>query len=150
MKQISLTQLTGSVRRPKKRVGRGHGSGKVKTSGRGTKGQKARSSIRKDFEGGQLPLIKRLPLLRGKGKNTSVRLRKGKVARPIPVQKLDVFLGKSEVTLESMIKEKIIESDISTVKIVGHAALKVALTVRVPCTKNAKAAIEAAGGRVIA
>ena len=63
MKPLELQKL---VKRSKKRLGRGHGSGKVKTSGRGTKGQRARGKIRLGFEGGQLSIIKRLPLLRGK------------------------------------------------------------------------------------
>lgn len=68
--KMNLHELTPIVETPKKRVGRGQGSGKAKTAGRGTKGQKARGKVRAGFEGGQLPLIKRLPFRRGLG-NTS-------------------------------------------------------------------------------
>lgn len=67
---MSLSNLVSIVDTSKKRVGRGAGSGKAKTAGRGTKGQKARGKTRAGFEGGQLPLIKRLPFRRGLG-NTS-------------------------------------------------------------------------------
>ena len=67
---MNLQDLTPIVESSKKRVGRGQGSGKAKTAGRGTKGQKARGKVRAGFEGGQLPLIKRLPFRRGLG-NTS-------------------------------------------------------------------------------
>ncbi len=68
---MKLSALSSITKRTKKRIGRGHGSGKVKTSGRGTKGQNARNSRPQGFEGGQLALIKRLPLLRGKDRNGS-------------------------------------------------------------------------------
>lgn len=71
---MSLNELTAIVDGRKKRLGRGAGSGKAKTAGRGTKGQKARGTTRPGFEGGQLPLIKRLPFRRGLG-NTSHRHR---------------------------------------------------------------------------
>lgn len=79
---MNLSQLPKIVHRSKKRIGRGHGSGKVKTAGRGSKGQKARGKIPAGFEGGQLPLIKRLPLLRGKGKNISRKPHKDKAYKP--------------------------------------------------------------------
>lgn len=66
---MNIHSLPKIVKRSKKRLGRGHGSGKVKTSGRGTKGQKARGKLPLGFEGGQTPLVKRLPYLRGKGRN---------------------------------------------------------------------------------
>ena len=69
---MNLSDLHTIVKTSKKRVGRGQGSGKAKTAGRGTKGQKARGTTRPGFEGGQLPLIKRLPFRRGLG-NTSHR-----------------------------------------------------------------------------
>ena len=69
---MNLSELKPLVKTSKKRVGRGEGSGKAKTAGRGTKGQKARGTTRPGFEGGQLPLIKRLPFRRGLG-NTSHR-----------------------------------------------------------------------------
>jgi large subunit ribosomal protein L15 len=70
MKLENLPRITKSK---KKRVGRGHGSGRGKTAGRGTRGQKARNKIPLYFEGGALPLTKRLPFLRGKSRNKSFR-----------------------------------------------------------------------------
>src|ERR1700690_4125267 len=64
-----LNTLTKIVTKKKRRLGLGHGSGRSKTSGRGTKGQKARRNIALSFEGGALPLIKRMPFLRGKNRN---------------------------------------------------------------------------------
>lgn len=132
------------VARSKKRLGRGHGSGKVKTSGRGTKGQRARGKIRLGFEGGQLPLIKRLPLLRGKDRNKSL----SKKAFPISVDKLNKLPEGSTVTLESLAKYHMIDTAARRVKILGGKALTIKLTVSVPCSASARKAIEKAGGSV--
>lgn len=133
------------VQRGKKRLGRGHGSGKVKTSGRGTKGQKSRDGIRIGFEGGQLPLIKRLPLLRGKGRNVS---QSGK-SFPLPVEKLNTLPSGTSVTLETLKKYHMIDSAVSRVKLLGSGKVTVKLTVAVPCSKGAKDVIEKAGGTVL-
>lgn len=140
---MNLTQLPRVVRRPKKRLGRGHGSGKVKTSGRGTKGQKARGRIPIGFEGGQLPLIKRLPLLRGKSKNKS----HARYVYPLKVTKLDSLPDKTEVTVSSLIKYGLIK-DALAVKILGSGKLTRAYTVKVACSASATAAIKKAGGIV--
>lgn len=138
----TLSNLPKLVIRKKKRLGRGHGSGKVKTSGRGTKGQKARGSIPIGFEGGQLPMIKRLPLLRGKGRNRS------QVANmfPLSVGHLNVLAKGTKVTLEVLQKQGILKRDIHQVKLVGGGTLSVALIVSLPCTGSAKNIIEHAGG----
>lgn len=122
MNQMSI------VRRSKKRLGRGHGSGKVKTSGRGTKGQKARDSIKPGFEGGQLALVKRLPLLRGKGRNASMQ---GK-AFPIDITKLQVIPEGTKVTLETLVKYHIIKLGVTKVKILGKGKLDSTLEILVP------------------
>lgn len=140
---MDLSKLPNIVHPRKKRFGRGHGSGKVKTAGRGTKGQKARGKMPVGFEGGQLPLIKRLPLLRGKGKNIS---RKTKTT-VIDVARLNSLPAKTEVTLASLKKHGLIGESIR-VKILGSAKLTHAYTVKVACSKTAKSAIEKAGGRV--
>lgn len=142
---MKLHTLPVTVERRKKRLGRGHGSGKVKTAGRGTKGQKARGSIRPGFEGGQLPIIKRLPMLRGKGKNIS---RKEK-AFLIPLSTLAGLPKGTVVSLEVLHKHHMIKSGVTRVKILGKDKLDVALTVVVPCSRWAKAMIEKAGGQVI-
>lgn len=141
-----MITLSALVKRPKKRVGRGHGSGKVKTSGRGTKGQKARGKIRAGFEGGQLPIIKRLPLLRGKSKNKS----RYAMVVPISLDTLNRLPDTSVVTVDVLIKQHLIDSDSALVKILGDGTLMHAYQVHVPCSKSAARAIEKAGGKVVA
>lgn len=116
------------VKRSKKRLGRGHGSGKVKTSGRGTKGQRSRETIRAGFEGGQLPLVKRLPLLRGKDRNKSKKAK----AFPISVSKINSLPDGTTVTLETLKKYHMIDDGVTRVKILGKTKVKTTLTVNVP------------------
>ena len=132
------------VQRGKKRLGRGHGSGKVKTSGRGTKGQKSRDGIHIGFEGGQLPLIKRLPLLRGKGRNGSQSAK----SFPLPVEKLNILPAGITVTLETLKKYHMIDHATARVKLLGSGKVTVKLIVAVPCSKSAAAAIAKAGGSI--
>jgi len=132
------------VRRPNKRLGRGHGSGKVKTSGRGTKGQRARGKIRLGFEGGQLSLIKRLPLLRGKDRNKS----RSTKAYPLSIEKLNALPSGTHVTLATLAKYHMIDTAVQKVKILGGKALTVKLSVAVPVSKSARSAIEKAGGSI--
>lgn len=138
-------ELPKIVRRPKKRIGRGHGSGKVKTSGRGTKGQKARGSMPMGFEGGQLSLIKRLPLLRGKGKNGSYR----KSVYEIQTTQLNGLPKGTHVTLETLKASGIIAKDVRRAKIIGSGQVSVALTVEIPCSAGAVKVIEKAGGSIV-
>lgn len=143
---MNLSQLPKIVTRRKKRVGRGHGSGKVKTAGRGTKGQKARGKLKPGFEGGQLSLIKRLPLLRGKSKNISQKRR----AVPIHASSLNRLPKGTIVTLDVLRKYHMIDESVRRVKILGsETALSHPLTVTIPCSRSARMAIEKAGGRVI-
>ncbi len=132
------------VVRPKKRLGRGHGSGKVKTSGRGTKGQKARGTVRIGFEGGQLALIKRLPLLRGKDRNKGQKAK----AYPLAVTVLNGLTVGTTVTLETLKKYHMIDSGVSRVKVVGSGEVTGKFTVSVPTSASAQKAIEKAGGVV--
>lgn len=141
---MNVYELPRTVRKSKKRLGRGHGSGKVKTAGRGTKGQKAREKIHAGFEGGQLPIIKRLPMLRGKGKNRSQKAK----AFVISLTTLSRFPKGTVITLDLLRKHHIIETDVHRVKVVASGKLDSALTVTLPCSKSARAAIEKAGGTV--
>ncbi len=141
---MDLSKLPKIVRRSKKRLGRGHGSGKVKTSGRGTKGQKARGGIKAGFEGGQLALIKRLPLLRGKGRNASMK----KSIYAVSVLRLNKFGSGQKVDRPSLKKAGIISDVSQKVKIIGNGTLKVSLTVNLPCSAGARKSIEKAGGKV--
>ncbi len=139
---MNLAQLPNIVTKPKKRIGRGHGSGKVKTAGRGTKGQRARGTMPLGFEGGQLPIIKRLPLLRGKDRNNS------RTTKPviIKVNALDAIPAGTTVDLETLRKYHMIDTDAVFVKILGGGSLTKRLTVAIPCSKSARKAIEKAGG----
>lgn len=130
-----------------RRVGRGHGSGRGKTSGRGMKGQKARRNISLGFEGGALPLIKRLPFRRGKGRNNSLK------AKPVivNVKALNLLPAKSVVDIETLIKHNIVEAADAKkfgVKILGDGEIKNPLTVNLPVTNSARKKIEKAGGSV--
>ena len=144
---MALNNLPKITKRSKKRLGQGHGSGKVKTSGRGTKGQHARNTVPLHFEGGALPLTKRLPYLRGKGRNKSFR----PVPMVVNVKYLEVFPKDSVVDLDSLIKNRIVkESDAREfgVKILGDGEIKQALIIKLPISKSAASKIEKAGGRI--
>jgi len=129
-----------------RRVGRGEGSGRGKTAGRGTKGQKARGTIRVGFEGGQLPLTKRLPLYRGRGRNKTYTNQPTVVA----LKDLNELPKDSVVTLSTLTKYKLIKKEDlkKGVKIVSSGELSHALIVQLPVTKSAAVKIEKAGGKI--
>ncbi|KKU80813.1 50S ribosomal protein L15 [Candidatus Gottesmanbacteria bacterium RIFCSPHIGHO2_01_FULL_46_14] len=137
-------ELEKIIKKSKKRLGRGHGSGKVKTSGRGQKGQKARGTIPVGFEGGQLSLMKRLPLLRGKAKNKSHQVR----VAPLSIAKLGDVPEGSQITLALLKKHTLIGDNVMRVKLLGSEKISHAYTVKVAYSQSAKAAIEKAGGTV--
>lgn len=142
-----LNALNKTTQMKKKRLGQGHGSGRVKTSGRGTKGQNARSSRSLSFEGGALPLIKRLPFRRGKGRNRAFKLR----PLIINVKALAHLKKDTVVDLEGLIKNHIVlekDAKMYGVKILGDGDLDVSLTVKLPVSKGARKKIEKAGGKV--
>ena len=143
---MNLNTLSKITKKPYRRIGRGHGSGRVKTSGRGTKGQKARENIKLTFAGSSLQAswLKRLPLMRGKGKNKSHQEK----TLGLNVKYLNFLKPNSEVTLRSLKENKIIDNNVSKVKILGDGELKVALIVKVPTSKGAAAKIAKAGGKV--
>lgn len=143
---MKLHELPAVTEDQLRRVGRGHGSGRGKTAGRGTKGQKARRTIKLHFEGGALPLIKRLPLLRGKDRNNPIRPKM--VA--INVDALNILPAKTAVTIELLLKHNLVPKEAQKlgVKILGNGTIEKALTVKLPVTTGAKAKIEQAGGTV--
>lgn len=143
---MDLSKLPKIKSPSKKRVGRGHGSGRGKTSGRGTKGQKARSDIALSFEGGALPLIKRLPFSRGRGKNKPIR----KNPIIINVKYLNLLPENTVVDIPVLIKHKIVTDDAKEygVKILGEGSLKIPLTIKLPTSKGASSKISKAGGKV--
>lgn len=144
---ITINTLPKITREQKKRIGRGHGSGRVKTSGRGTKGQKSRGkvSIQRGLAGSSF--IKRLPLYRGKYKNKSIKAN----TIPVNLKYLNDFPKDTVIDREMLIKNKIINPNISLsckIKILGDGELKSALIVKLPCSKNAIKKIEKAGGKI--
>ncbi|PWG60192.1 50S ribosomal protein L15 [Bifidobacterium catulorum] len=124
------------------RVGRGEGS-KGKTSGRGTKGTKARYQVRPGFEGGQLPLYMRLPKLRG------FKSPFKKVYQVVNVSTLvELFPEGGEVTVEALVAKGAVRGG-QPVKILGDGETTVAFTLKgVKASASAKAKIEAAGGSI--
>jgi len=144
---MKLESLPKTTQRKKKRLGLGHGSGRGKTAGRGTKGQKARGKIPISFEGGALPLIKRLPFRRGKGRNKVFK--KGPVI--VNVKALNTLKKGSIVDIKSLSDNNIVDendAEIYGVKILGDGDLNVSLTVNLPVSKGARQKIEKAGGSV--
>lgn len=145
---MNLTDLQKIKTKSKKRVGLGHGSGRGKTSGRGTKGLKARGNVPLDFEGGALPLIKRLPFLRGKGRNKSIQTK----PQVVNVSALNILPKDATVDVETLAKHHLVKLEVAKitgVKILGDGELKVALKVAVPTTKGAAEKIKTAGGSII-
>ena len=139
----NLSPAMGSKHSDNFRRGRGHGSGNGKTAGKGHKGQKARSgATRPGFEGGQMPLYRRLPKRGFNNRNT-----KDIVA--INVSVLNRFEDGAEVTVESLLASGAISRAGDGVKILGNGELSKKLTVKVTAvSEGAKAKIEAAGGTV--
>lgn len=135
------------ARHRRKRVGRGTGSGSGKTSGRGTKGQGARSGGGKGayFEGGQLPLARRLPFKRG---FTNIRRIEYK---PVNIYQLaEIDFGSEVVTPEVMVKAGLLKKATDPVVILGDGELKKAITIVAHrFSSSAKEKIEAAGGKAV-
>lgn len=144
---MKLNNLSKITSKSKRRLGQGHGSGRVKTSGRGTKGQNARSNRSLSFEGGALPLIKRLPFRRGKGKNKVFK----KQPIIINVKVLNLLKSGTVVDLKSLISHHIVEEKEAKeygVKILGDGVIKSSLIVKLPISKGASEKIKKAGGKV--
>ena len=137
----TLKPAEGSVTRDDFRRGRGHGSGNGKTAGKGHKGQKARSGApRPGFEGGQMPLFRRIPKRGFKCRNT-----KDIVA--INVSELNRFEDGATITTASLIEAGIVKNPRDGVKILGNGELSKKLTVQVSAASaSAVEKIEAAGG----
>ncbi|EMK1046033.1 TPA: 50S ribosomal protein L15 [Listeria monocytogenes] len=142
MKLHELKPSEGS-RKERNRVGRGTGSGNGKTSGRGHKGQKARSGggVRLGFEGGQLPLFRRIP----KRGFTNINRKEFAI---VNLDVLNRFEDGTEVTPELLVKTGIIRNEKSGIKILSNGNIEKKLTVKAnKFSAAAKEAIEAAGGK---
>ncbi len=144
MGQLKLHHLKPAEGSKKKkiRVGRGEAGRRGKTAGRGTKGTKARNTIRPGFEGGRVPLQRRLPQLRGfKNPNKEI-------FTVVNVEDLEVFSAKSTVTPESLRAAGLVKKK-GRVKVLADGDITTALTVKAhKFSKGAQAKIEAAGGSV--
>lgn len=142
MKLHELKPAAGSVH-SRKRVGRGPGSGTGKTSGKGHKGQNARSGggVRPGFEGGQTPIFIRLP----KRGFTNINRKEYAI---VNLSDLNQFDDGSEITPQSLIDAGLVRNKKSGIKILGNGELKVKLTVKADkFSQSAAEKIEAAGGK---
>ncbi|MBQ6021297.1 MAG: 50S ribosomal protein L15 [Clostridia bacterium] len=142
MKLHELSPAPGS-NKPVKRIGRGPASGQGKTAGKGHKGQKARAGrgMRPGFEGGQMPLQRRLPK---RGFNNIF-------AKEIAIVNVgalnDAFEAGAVVDAAALIESGLVKKELDGIKVLGHGELTKALTVKAAAfSKEAKAKIEAAGG----
>ena len=144
MELHSLTNTPGARKR-RKRVGRGCGSGMGKTSTRGHKGQAARKGHKHKllFEGGQMPLVRRLPK---RGFNNAAFNAKALGVNVGDIEKK--FEAGAEITVESLAKAGFSDNKRPKVKILGTGEVTKKFTVKVPCSASAKAKIEKAGGTV--
>ena len=149
---MELNKLSDNhgARGPRKRVGRGEGSGKGKTSGKGQKGQKSRSGVSiKGFEGGQMPLYRRLPkrgftnIFRKKYVEVSLE----QLQKAVDAGQLD---ASKTVDCAALVSAGVIRRFKDGVRVLGNGELKAALTLDVAgATKSSIAAIESAGGKVV-
>ena len=146
---MNILNNTIKVKSSKKRLGRGIGSGKGKTSGRGVKGQKSRSGVAiKSFEGGQMPLYRRLPK---RGFNP---IKKGKIAK-INLELLEKLIDGKKITADNKIdlsylkKSKILSKSVTHFKVLGNGELKSKLNIEADfSSKSAKEKIEKVGGSI--
>lgn len=142
MNLSSLKPAEGSTKSDNFRRGRGHGSGNGKTAGKGHKGQKARSGApRPGFEGGQMPLYRRIP-------KRGFTCRNSKEIVSVNVSSLERFDNGAEVTVATLVEQGIVRNPKDGVKILGNGELTKKLTVKANAfSEGAIAKIEAAGGK---
>ncbi len=142
MKLHELSPAEGSTR-PRYRKGRGTGSGNGKTAGRGHKGQNARSGggVRPGFEGGQLPLYRKLP-------KRGFKNRFAKQFAIVNVAQLEVFDKNTVIDVQTLLENGIIKNQFDGLKVLGNGEITKALTVKAAIfSASAKEKIEAAGGK---
>jgi len=149
---MKLHELAGrsGARKTRKRIGRGIGSGTGKTGGRGGKGQTARSGVRiKGFEGGQMPLHRRLPKRGFKNTKFALKLNEvnlGRIQEAIDAKKLDAA---GTIDSAALIKAGILRRAKAGVRLLGGGEIKAKITLAVwGASKSAVAAVEKAGGTV--
>ena len=146
---MTTLNTTGKVTTKKIRVGRGIGSGKGKTSGRGMKGQKSRSGVAiKSFEGGQMPLYRRLPKrgFNSISKISVARINLDKIQSFIDQKKID---PNNKINSELLKKLKIINKNSQKLKILGNGEIKVKINIEADLiSKSAKKKLEKVGGLI--
>lgn len=151
MELLTLTNLRPArgARKTKKRVGRGIGSGHGKTSTRGQKGQNSRNKIVPGFEGGQTPLHRRLPKLRGKGKGAMPLGPTRKEYGIVNLSQLEEMPSGVVITAEELRQRGILKGRHDGLRVLGFGEITKAVTVRaIHFTASAREKIEAAGGTV--
>ena len=137
---LNELQPAAGSRKLRNRVGRGTSSGNGKTSGRGQKGQKARGKVRLGFEGGQMPLYRRIP----KRGFTNISRKEFAV---VNLEKLNAFADGTEITPALLIESGVVKNQKSGIKVLAVGQLDKNLTVKAhKFSGAAKAAIEQAGG----
>ncbi|MCS7204690.1 MAG: 50S ribosomal protein L15 [Leptospiraceae bacterium] len=141
---IFLLQPFPGSRKKKKRVGRGEGSGHGKTSGRGQKGQKARTGYSKKigFEGGQMPLYKRIPK---RGFHNPFKIE----YQVVNLEKIDKIQTQGEITIETLYENGLIRKKNQPVKILGMGEISKPLTIKAnAASKSAIQKVESKGGKI--
>ena len=148
---MKLNTLNTKIKTLKKRLGRGIGSSKGKTSGRGHKGQKSRSGVAiKSFEGGQMPLYRRLPKRGFRQINKKNPVARINLKRIQEMLKKKIILPNNKVTLSTLQKSKLIKKNYKRLKLFGVVDLKEKFDVEVNfITNSAKEKIEKLGGKVL-
>ena len=139
--KLNELQVAAGSRKVRNRVGRGESSGNGKTAGRGQKGQKARGKVRLGFEGGQMPLFRRIP----KRGFTNINRKEFAV---VNLDVLNQFDNGTEVTPALLVENGIVKKELSGIKILANGQLEKSLTVKAnKFSAAAVTAIEAAGGK---
>lgn len=144
MKLHELSPAAGSTKE-RKRIGRGVGSGQGKTAGKGHKGQKARAGrgMRPGFEGGQMPLQRRIP------KRGFVNIFRTEMAIVNVASLEKAFNAGDTVTIDALVEKGLVKKVLDGVKVLGNGEITKSLTVQVnACSESAKQKIEAAGGKI--
>jgi len=144
---MDLSQLPKTTSKSKRRLGQGYGTGRGKTAGRGTKGQKARAKIPQRLKLSGVSFVKRLPLFRGKLRHKRIQ------TKPLVVNLKDLKDLKSgaKVDLELLTARKLVKKDeagMFGVKILGDGKISVPLNIYLPTSNSARKKIEKAGGKV--
>ena len=147
---ITLLNNREKIKKTKIRVGRGIGSGKGKTSGRGVKGQKSRSGVAiKSFEGGQMPLYRRLPKRGFKKINNKIKVAMINLSKLQDIIDRKKILPDSKINLQNLQKSKLINNKYSKLKLLGSGDLKGKFDIEVNfISKSAKEKVEKSGGKL--